>query len=302
MANAKYYILNEALEDCPVCVPGEMYCAGVQLAKGYWRDEEKTNANFITHPRTGDRIYRTGDLGRYLPDGNIEFLGRVDFQIKIRGYRIEAGEIEAALTQHPAVRSAVITTIGEEHSKEQLVAYIVSKEKLTPAIEELSEFLKKKLPDYMVPSAFIFLDALPLSANGKVDRRALPTQESLLQKVEVAYVAPQTDIEQIIASVWQELLGVEKVGLNDNFFDLGGNSLLLTKTYSEFKKRLPNGVQSFSLIDLFNYSTIKSLSQHLAQNGQITAFPPKAAELEQKLNQGKERLKQRFNKSRLASR
>jgi hypothetical protein len=200
------------------------------------------------------------------------------------------------------VRSAVITTIGEEHSKEQLVAYIVSKEKLTPAIEELSEFLKKKLPDYMVPSAFIFLDALPLSANGKVDRRALPTQESLLQKVEVAYVAPQTDIEQIIASVWQELLGVEKVGLNDNFFDLGGNSLLLTKTYSEFKKRLPNGVQSFSLIDLFNYSTIKSLSQHLAQNGQITAFPPKAAELEQKLNQGKERLKQRFNKSRLASR
>jgi poly-D-alanine transfer protein DltD len=154
----------------------------------------------------------------------------------------------------------------------------------------------------MVPSAFIFLDALPLSANGKVDRRALPTQESLLQKVEVAYVAPQTDIEQIIASVWQELLGVEKVGVNDNFFDLGGNSLLLTKTYSEFKKRLPNGIQSFSLIDLFNYSTIKSLSQHLAQKGQITAFSPQAAELEQKLNQGKERLKQRLNKSRLASR
>jgi hypothetical protein len=302
MANAKYYILNEALEDCPVWVPGEMYCAGVQLATGYWRDEEKTSAKFITHPRTGDRIYRTGDLGRYLPDSHIEFLGRVDFQIKIRGYRIEVGEIEAALTDHPAVRSAVITTIGEEHGKQQLVAYIVPEDKLAPTIEEISEFLKKKLPDYMVPSAFIFLDALPLSANGKVDRRALPTQESLLQKVEVAYVAPQTDIEQIIATVWQELLGVEKVGVNDNFFDLGGNSLLLTKTYSEFKKKLPNGVQSFSLIDLFNYSTIKSLSQHLAQNGQIAAFPPKAAELEQKLNQGKERLKQRFNKSRLASR
>ena len=302
MANAKYYILNEALEDCPVWVPGEMYCAGVQLAKGYWRDEEKTNAKFITHPRTGDRIYRTGDLGRYLPDGNIEFLGRVDFQIKIRGYRIEAGEIEAALTEHAGVRSALVTTIGEEHSKQQLVAYIVPEEKQTLTIEELSEFLKKKLSDYMVPSAFIVLDALPLSANGKVDRRALPTQESLLQKVEVAYVAPKTDIEQIIATVWQELLGVEKVGVNDNFFDLGGNSLLLTKTYSELKKRLPNGVQSFSLIDLFNYSTIKSLSQHLAQNGQITAFSPQAAELEQKLNQGKERLKQRFNKSRFASR
>jgi amino acid adenylation domain-containing protein len=302
MANAKYYILNGALEDCPVWVPGEMYCAGVQLAKGYWRDEEKTNAKFITHPCTGDRIYRTGDLGRYLPDGNIEFLGRVDFQIKIRGYRIEAGEIEAALTEHSAVRSAVITTMGEEHSKQQLVAYIVPEEKLTPTIEGLSEFLKNKLPDYMVPSAFIFLDTLPLSANGKVDRRALPTQESLLQKVEVAYVAPQTDIEQIIATVWQELLGVEKVGVNDNFFDLGGNSLLLTKTYSEYKKRLPKEIQSFSLIDLFKYSTIKSLSQHLAKNGKITFFPPKVTELEQKLNQGKERLKQRFNKSRLASR
>jgi hypothetical protein len=302
MANAKYYILNEALEDCPVWVAGEMYCAGVQLAKGYWQDEEKTNAKFITHPRTGERLYRTGDLGRYLPDGNIEFLGRVDFQIKIRGYRIEAGEIEAALTEHSAVRSAVITTMGEEHNKQQLVAYIVPEEKLTPTIEGLSEFLKNKLPDYMVPSAFIFMDTLPLSANGKVDRRALPTQESLLQKVEVAYVAPQTDIEQIIATVWQELLGVEKVGVNDNFFDLGGNSLLLTKTYSEYKKRLPKEIQSFSLIDLFNYSTIKSLSQHLAKNGQITPFPPKVAELEQKLNQGKERLKQRFNKSRLASR
>jgi amino acid adenylation domain-containing protein len=302
MANSKYYILNEALEDCPVWVPGEMYCAGVQLAKGYWQDGEKTSAKFITHPRTGERLYRTGDLGRYLPDGNIEFVGRVDFQIKIRGYRIEAGEIEAALNQHPKVRSAVITAVGEQRNKERLVAYIVPDEQPTPTIEELSEFLKKKLPDYMVPSAFVFLDALPLSANGKVDRRALPTQEGLLQKLEVSYVPPQTDIEQIIATVWQELLEVEKVGVNDNFFDLGGNSLLLTKTYSEFKNRLPNEVQSFSLIDLFNYSTIKSLSQHLSQNGQVTSFPPKVTELEQKLNQGKERIKQRFNKSRLARR
>jgi amino acid adenylation domain-containing protein len=302
MANAKYYILNEALEDCPVWVPGEMYCAGVQLAKGYWRDGEKTSAKFITHPRTEERLYRTGDFGRYRPDGNIEFVGRVDFQIKIRGYRIEAGEIEAALNQHPKVRSAVITAVGEQRNKERLVAYIVPDEQPTPTIEELSEFLKKKLPDYMVPSAFVFLNALPLSANGKVDRRALPTQEGLLQKLEVSYVAPQTDIEQIIATVWQELLGVEKVGVNDNFFDLGGNSLLLTKTYSEFKNRLPNEVQSFSLIDLFNYSTIKSLSQHLSQNGQVTSFSPKVTELEQKLNQGKERLKQRFNKSRLARR
>jgi amino acid adenylation domain-containing protein len=302
MANSKYYILNEALEDCPVWVPGEMYCAGVQLAKGYWHDAQKTRAKFITHPRTGERLYRTGDLGRYLPDGNIEFVGRVDFQIKIRGYRIEAGEIEAALNQHPGVRSAVITAVGEQRNKERLVAYIVPNEKATPSIEELSEFLKKKLPDYMVPSAFVFLDTLPLSANGKVDRRALPTQEGLLQKLEVSYVPPQTDIEQIIATVWQELLGVEKVGVNDNFFDLGGNSLLLTKTYSEFKNRLPNEIRFFSLIDLFNYSTIKSLSQHLSKNMQVSSLPSKVTELEQKLNQGKERIKQRFNKSRLARR
>jgi amino acid adenylation domain-containing protein len=299
MANAKYYILNEALEDCPVWVPGEMYCAGVQLAKGYWRDEEKTNAKFITHPRTGDRIYRTGDLGRYLPDGNIEFLGRVDFQIKIRGYRIEAGEIEGALTEHPGVRSAVITAVGEEHNKEQLIAYIVPDEKPTPTIEELSEFLKKKLPDYMVPSGFVFLDALPLSANGKIDRRALPTQEGLLQKLEVAYVAPQTDIEQIIATVWQELLGLEKVGVNDNFFDLGGNSLLLTETYSELKKQLPNEVKLISLVDLFNYSSVKSLSQKLSQTQQYSFL--KKEEIEPELTQARSRLKQRFDKSRMVN-
>jgi SagB-type dehydrogenase family enzyme len=147
MANAKYYILNEALEDCPVWVPGEMYCAGVQLAKGYWRDEEKTNAKFITHPHTGERLYRTGDLGRYLPDGNIEFLGRVDFQIKIRGYRIEAGEIEAALTQHTAVRSAVVTAIGEEHHKQRLVAYIVADQNLVPSHQQ-------NIPDRKLAEAY----------------------------------------------------------------------------------------------------------------------------------------------------
>jgi len=141
MANAKYYILNEALEDCPIWVPGEMYCAGVQLAKGYWRDVEKTNAKFTTHPRTGDRIYRTGDLGRYLPNGNIEFLGRVDFQIKIRGYRIEAGEIEAALTQHPAIKDAVVAAVGESRESKQLVAYVV------PEQGEESSFFETECAD-----------------------------------------------------------------------------------------------------------------------------------------------------------
>ena len=173
MANSKYYILNENLEDCPVWVPGQMYCAGVQLARGYWRNYEKTAANFIHHPRTGERIYRTGDLGRYLPDGNIEFLGRVDFQIKLRGYRIEAGEIESILTAYPTIQNAVVTIAETQHDQKYLIAYIVPQRGQVPNIEELRSFLDKKLPSYMIPSDFQLLDGLPLTANGKVDRRAL---------------------------------------------------------------------------------------------------------------------------------
>jgi amino acid adenylation domain-containing protein len=530
MANSKYYILNEALEDCPVWVPGQMYCAGVQLAKGYWRNEQKTRANFITHPRTGDRIYCTGDLGRYLPNGNIEFLGRVDFQIKIRGHRIEAGEIEAVLTQHPAVRAAVVTAIGKQHNQERLVAYVVPEEKLFPSnqegspekklaeayephqlegvlvdpveriefklkqlglrqlqptqpsielpkpefdeiltqaylqrqsyrqfldkliplkqlgqflscllqikvdgsplpkyryasagglypvqtylyikpnrvegmdagfyyyhpadhrlvvlsaateikssvyigknqpvfeqsafslfligqlsaiapmygeltkdfclleagyisqllmetapeheiglcpigslefeelrdlfnlessqimlhsfvgggidpvctkqwlepttsqnqkpesiTDELCDFLQQKLPDYMVPSAYVLLNALPLTANGKVDRLALPAPESLHLQKRAAYVMPQTESEQLIAGVWQEMLQLEKVGIHDNFFDLGGNSLLAIKTQVKLQEILD---QEILIVEVFNYPTIHSFAKYLSQ-------------------------------------
>ena len=173
MANAKYYVLNNNLEDCPIWVPGEMYCAGVQLAKGYWRNPEKTAANFIKHPRTGERIYRTGDLGRYLPDGNIEFLGRADFQIKLRGHRIEAGEIESTLTKHPTVKNVLVTATNGPHGQQSLTAYVIPQQGHSPNIKELRSYLTQKLPAYMVPSHFKFLEALPLTANGKVDRRAL---------------------------------------------------------------------------------------------------------------------------------
>ncbi|MBD2128008.1 amino acid adenylation domain-containing protein [Microcoleus sp. FACHB-1] len=263
MANAKYYILNEALEDCPVWVAGEMYCAGVQLAKGYWRDEEKTNAKFITHPRTGDRIYRTGDLGRYLPDGNIEFLGRVDFQIKIRGYRIEAGEIEAALMQHPAVRSVVVSVTGKQHNKERLVVYVVPEPKSLPTVEELRLFLRSKLPEYMVPSVFVMLDALPLSANGKVDRFALPAPDLALSKLNSTFVAPRTPVEEVIATVWAEVLEVEQVGIDDNFFDLGGDSLLATKTLSRLREIFQ---VNLSVRHLFEGLTVAGLADVLLQN------------------------------------
>jgi amino acid adenylation domain-containing protein len=530
MANSKYYILNEALEDCPVWVPGQMYCAGTQLARGYWRNEEKTRANFITHPRTGERIYCTGDLGRYLPDGNIEFLGRVDFQIKIRGHRIEAGEIEAMLTQHPAVRAAVVTAIGKEQNQERLVAYVVPEEKLAPSnqqsspekklaeayepgqlegvlvdpveriefklkqlglrqlqptqssielpkpefdefltqaylqrqsyrqfldkpiplkqlgeflscllqikvdgsplpkyryasagglypvqtylyikpnrvegleagfyyyhpadhrlillsaasvmkssvyigknqpvfersafslfligqlnaiapmygeltkdfclleagyisqllmetapeheiglcpigslefeelgdlfnlessqillhsfvgggidpvctkqwlepttsqnqkpesiTDELRDFLQQKLPDYMVPSAYVLLNALPLTANGKVNRLALPAPESLYPQKSEPSVRPKTELEQLIAGVWQEMLQQEFVGIHDNFFELGGNSLLMVKTQLKLQEILG---QEIPIIELFNSPTIHSFAKYLSQ-------------------------------------
>jgi amino acid adenylation domain-containing protein len=530
MANSKYYILNEALEDCPVWVPGQMYCAGVQLAKGYWHNEEKTRVNFITHPRTGERIYRTGDLGRYLPDGNIEFLGRVDFQIKIRGHRIEAGEIEAMLTQHPAVRAAVVTAIGKEQNQERLVAYVVPDEKLAPSnhegspekklaeayepdqlegvlvdpveriefklkqlglrqlqptqpsielpkpefdevltqaylqrqsyrqfldkpiplkqlsqflscllqikvdgsplpkyryasagglypvqtylyikpnrvdglkagfyyyhpadhrlvllsagseikssvyvgknqpvfeqsafslfligqlsaiapmygeltrdfclleagyishllmetapeheiglcpigslefeelrelfnlessqillhsfvgggidpvctkqwlepttsqnqkpesiTDELRDFLQQKLPDYMVPSAYVLLNTLPLTANGKVNRLALPAPESLYPQKSEPSVMPKTELEQLIAGVWQEMLQQELVGIHDNFFEFGGNSLLMVKTQLKLQEILG---QEIPIIELFNSPTIHSFAKYLSQ-------------------------------------
>ncbi|QLE54751.1 non-ribosomal peptide synthetase [Nostoc sp. TCL26-01] len=299
MANSQYYILNAALEDCPVWVTGEMYCAGVQLALGYWRNPGKTHDNFITHPCTGDRIYRTGDLGRYLPDGNIEFCGRADFQIKIRGYRIEAGEIEAALIQHPGVRAAVIMAMGEHNSKERLLAYIVTETKPEPTIEDLHNFLSQRLPEYMLPSAYIFLDSLPLSANGKVDRLALPNQGGLLKELAVTYVPPQNELQQMIAKIWQEVLGLEQVGVNHNFFDLGGNSLTITKVYSQLKQSWIKDAPTLSVVDLFKYPTIKLLANYLNQDKDSSASSiAESTELAQKLAAGKNRLKQRFIRGR----
>ncbi|MEG5026528.1 amino acid adenylation domain-containing protein [Microcoleus sp. AT8-B1] len=231
IANTRYYILNQRLEDCPVWVAGEMCCAGVGLTKGYWRNEEKTRASCLTHPVTGDRLYRTGDLGRFLPDGNIEFLGREDFRLKIRGFRIEAGEIEAALNEHRAVRSCVVTAFGEDRSQKRLVAYVVPQQNAAPETCELRQFLSEKLPEYMLPSAFVMLESLPLSANGKVDRKALPAPDAAF--LPKTFVAPNTPVEKVLAGIWAEILGVEKIGLHDNFFiDLGGHSLLATQIIS----------------------------------------------------------------------
>ncbi|MCW6050903.1 amino acid adenylation domain-containing protein [Lyngbya sp. CCAP 1446/10] len=299
MANSKYYILNDALEDCPMWVAGQMYCAGVQLAKGYWRNEEKTRDSFISHPRTGERLYGTGDLGCYHPDGNIEFLGRVDFQIKIRGHRIEVGEIEAALTQHPAVKAAVVSAIAKQQSKEHLLAYVIpNSTKIPPTVEELRNFISHKLSEYMIPSAFIFLERLPLSANGKVDRNALPTSGIFSQELDSKFVAPQNDIEQAIATVWRAVLDLEKVGVNSNFFEIGGNSLSIAKIYNKLRNVLPNEVECISLLDLFKYPTIRSLAQQLDRVHTAASPELQFTELSRQIAAGKNRLKQKLKKSK----
>lgn len=296
MTNQGFYILNHLLEPCPVWVSGHLFISGIGLAEGYWNDEAKTAASFITHPVTHERLYRTGDLGRYLPDGNIEFLGREDYQVKIGGYRIELGEIEAILLQHPAVRQGVVTVVGEQPKHKRLIAYVVVNYEI--ASDELRCFLQKQLPEYMLPSGFIFLDNLPLSANGKVDRRALPDPTSSLSEFKVAYVPPQNELEQTIANIWQVVLKLEQVGMNDKFFEVGGNSLLLIEIYNQLQRQLPSKMYSLSIVDLFKYSNIRSLSEYLNAHQKSVNLTKQIAssDLNQELKQGKSRLKQRYNK------
>ncbi|MBE9049091.1 amino acid adenylation domain-containing protein [Nostocales cyanobacterium LEGE 11386] len=299
MINQSFHVLNAILEPCPVWVPGQLYIGGVGLARGYWQQDEKTATNFLTHPSTGERLYRTGDLGRYLPDGTIEFLGREDSQVKIGGYRIELGEIEAVLVQNPAVRAAVVTVVGEAPSDRRLIAYVVL-HNIIPA-NELSHLMREQLPEYMVPSVFIILDTLPLSANGKVDRRSLPQPENLLLNAEEDYVAPQTDIEQRIATVWQAVLNLENVGVNHNFFEIGGNSLLIIKIFNKLTIILPDYVEYISLVDLFKYPTIQSLAKYCDQAKQSNVSQQQTVKLKKQLQDAKSRIQQRFHKSRVAN-
>ena len=299
IANSRYYVLKENLEDCPTWIPGELCCSGMGLARGYWRNEEKTGTSFITHPPTGERIYRTGDLGRYLPDGNIEILGRVDFQIKIRGHRIEAGEIEAALMQHPALASCLVQAIDNQQlNKKQLVAYIISEKELKPTQEDLNQFIKEKVPEYMMPSLFVFLDKFPLTANGKVDRKALINQTKLSKQEEITLIPPTNELEQKIVKIWQEVLGLERVGIQNNFFELGGNSLLVTKLLNELEKEIPDRCQNISVVDLFKYTTIKELGEYLTQEKNDTSLQENTMELQKQMKKGKSRLQEKLQRAK----
>ena len=241
IANTQIYILDRLLQPVPIGVVGELHIGGANLARGYLNRPELTAEKFIPNPfsnKSDDRLYKTGDLARYLPDGNIEFLGRIDSQVKIRGFRIELGEVETALHQHHAVQEAVVVVWEAIPGDKRLVGYIVPNQERTPTVSELSNFLKNKLPDYMVPFTFIMLDALPLTPHGKVDRRALPAPNIDRAELEATFVAPHTPMASLIAEVWQEVLGVEKVGMYDNFFDLGGHSLLSMQVIARLEKQL----------------------------------------------------------------
>lgn len=370
IANTQVYILDAQLQPLPIGVPGELYIGGAGLARGYLNRPELTSDRFIPNPfsnKSGSRLYKTGDLARYLPDGNIEFLGRIDHQVKIRGFRIELGEIEAVLSQHPDVQESLVINREDASGNQRLVAYIISN--LRPervpyqspclaefggsravqlrtedisiggvcivgvpdayqsgqpvrlylrlpdlseeqwlqgkivwrqgqqcgiqfaltrteqvlvqqsieylmetqgflkvlqrtAVGSLRNFLKQKLPDYMMPSSFVFLNNLPLTPNGKVDRKALPAPDAINPQLETTYVAPQTEIEQAIATVWQQVLDLEKVGVDDNFFDLGGHSLMMAQAHSLLGEVVDREV---SIIEMFKYPTISSLAKYLSE-------------------------------------
>ena len=205
-----------------------MYVGGAGLARGYLRRPELTEQRFVPDTLTGQpgaRLYRTGDLARFLPGRDIEYLGRIDHQVKIRGFRIELGEIESVLCQHPAIREAVVMAREDVPGIKRLVAYVVTP-RPAPEVSALREHLKVKLPEYMVPSAFVFLDKLPLTNNGKIDRKALPVPEQQRPELAGRYVAPRTAVEQKLAAIWSKVLRVAQVGVHDNFFELGGDSIL----------------------------------------------------------------------------
>jgi len=283
IANTQVYVLDPHLQPVPVGVPGELYLGGDGLARGYLNLPELTRERFVSHPFLPDsdaRLYKTGDLVRYLPDGNLEFLGRRDNQVKIRGFRIELGEIEVVLAQHPAVGTCVVVVQEDASHSKQLIAYIVShhqensfthqdQPQLRP--QALKDYLKTYLPDYMIPLLFVFLDALPLNANHKVNRAALPPPDWNEAKHDHEAAPSHTSLEEMLVQIWQQVLGIEHVGINDNFFDLGGHSLTATRVASQARKQLRI---ELPLHIIFERPTIIQLAQWLEQTHADTLSDP----------------------------
>jgi amino acid adenylation domain-containing protein len=263
IANAQLYILDDRLNLVPVGVSGEVYIGGVGVARGYLNDPAQTAARFIPSPfsrELGARLYRTGDLARYRSSGDVELLGRIDHQVKLRGLRVELAEIEATLNLHEDVNEAVVLAREDQPGEKRLVAYVVTGQDQARTLRSMRDFLKARLPEYMVPSTFVFLDSLPLTPNGKIDRQALPAPSSARPELVETFAAAGTPTEEVLAGLWTELLGVEQVGIHDNFFDLGGHSLLATQVISRVRELFHVEI---ALRQLFETPTVAELAQNI---------------------------------------
>jgi len=257
ISNTQVYILDQYQQPVPIGIPGELYIGGSGLAKGYLNRPELTDSKFIANPfsqKLSDRLYKTGDLVRYGNDGQIEFVGRIDHQVKIRGFRIELGEIETVLNQHPQVKEAIIIAREDQPGVKRLCAYVIASQNLT--VSQLRLFLQEKLPQYMVPAFFVLLDAFPLTANGKIDRCALPQPTLELEDEAALNLSPGTEKERILAAIWQRVLGLKNISINDNFFELGGDSILAIQIIAQANQA---GLQ-ITPKQLFSHQTIAQLA------------------------------------------
>jgi amino acid adenylation domain-containing protein len=299
IANTQIYLLDQELAPVPAGVRGELYIGGISLSRGYQQRPDLTADRFVPNPFTdepGRRLYRTGDVARFLPDGNIEFLGRRDNQVKIRGYRIETAEIESTLRQHPAVREAVVT-VREDSSEKRLVAYLVLQPKQTITTDQFRTHLQQSLPDYMVLSTFVVLDQLPLTASGKIDRRQLPAPDDGRPELAENYVGPRTPLEQEVAGIWEQVLKLKKVGVHDNFFALGGHSLLATQVISRVNASLQI---EMPLRTMFEHPTVARFAIAAAQR-QATIAENETIELLGELSQLSEEEAQRLLDSEIVN-
>jgi amino acid adenylation domain-containing protein len=298
--NVQVYILDTYLKPTPIGVPGELYICGMGVARGYLNQPQLTAEKFIPNPfsnESGTRLYKTGDLACYLPNGEIKILRRIDAQVKIRGFRIELGEIEAQLNQHPDVSEAVVKVWEDEQGDKRLVVYVSSQSKPQLTGTQLRSFLKEQLPEYMIPSAFVILEGLPITPNGKIDRRALPKPEKFCLELAANYVMPQTEVEQTIAKIWEKALNLGNIGIHDNFFEIGGHSLLMIKVHSELRKIFQIDL---SMLDLFRYPTISYLADYLSKLQSQTAFVHQEDNQAEKISSAKKQQKKRLQKMKSA--
>jgi amino acid adenylation domain-containing protein len=275
LSDLRAYVLDARFQPVPVGVPGELFVGGGGLARGYVRAPDLTAERFLPDPfgsEPGARLYRTGDQVRWRADGSLEFMGRIDSQLKIHGYRIEPGEIEAVLRLHPAVHQAVVVAREDSPGDKRLVAYIVAVPRSEVSAGELRELVQQQLPVYMRPAALVFLDALPLTEHGKLDRKALPAPDQTRPVLDTPLVAPRTDLERLVANAWRDVLHVEEVGVDDSFFDLGGNSIQAALVINQLQQRLGEPV---AVAALFETPTITGFAEYLRRQ-----FPAAVSALE----------------------